>query len=70
MNYIPKSLDLRDVILDPTLDSLVEELAENVHETWAKGKGRMGYFKNENGGDAIHIKDVRGNLSSSQTGMS
>ena len=38
MNYIPKSLDLRDVILDPTLDSLVEELAENVHETWAKGR--------------------------------
>lgn len=38
MNYIPKSLDLRDVILDPALDSLVEELAENVHETWAKGR--------------------------------
>ena len=38
MNYNPKPIDLSDVILDSSLESLVEALAENVHDTWAKGR--------------------------------
>ena len=38
MNYKPKPIDLSDVILDSSLESLVEALAENVHDTWAKGR--------------------------------
>lgn len=38
MNYNPKPIDLSDVTLDSSLESLVEALAENVHDTWAKGR--------------------------------
>ena len=38
MNYNPNPIDLCDVTLDSALDSLVEELAENVHDAWAKGR--------------------------------
>lgn len=38
MSYNPNPIHLCDVTLDSALDSLVEELAENVHETWAKGR--------------------------------
>ena len=38
MNYNPKPIDLSDVALDSSLESLVEALAENVHDTGAKGR--------------------------------
>lgn len=38
MNYNPNPIDLSDVTLDSSLESLVEALAENVHDTWAKGR--------------------------------
>ena len=38
MNYNPKPIDLSDVTLDSSLESLVEALADNVHDTWAKGR--------------------------------
>lgn len=38
MSYNPNPIDLGDVTLDPSLESLVEALAENVHDTWAKGR--------------------------------
>jgi hypothetical protein len=38
MNYNPAPIDLSDVVLDSSLESLVEALAENVHDTWAKGR--------------------------------
>ena len=38
MSYNPNPIHLCDVTLDSALDFLVEELAENVHETWAKGR--------------------------------
>lgn len=38
MSYNPNSIDLSDVTLDSSLESLVEALAENVHDTWAKGR--------------------------------
>lgn len=38
MKYNPNPIDLSDVTLDSSLESLVEALAENVHDTWAKGR--------------------------------
>lgn len=38
MNYNPNPIDLSDVTLDSSLESLIEALAENVHDTWAKGR--------------------------------
>lgn len=38
MIYNPNPIDLSDVTLDSSLESLVEALAENVHNTWAKGR--------------------------------
>ena len=38
MNYTPNPIDLSDVTLDSSLESLVESLAENVHDTWARGR--------------------------------
>lgn len=38
MNYNPNPIDLSDMALDASLESLVEALAENVHDTWAKGR--------------------------------
>ena len=36
--YAPEPVDLDDVVIDPMLGPLVEALAENVHDTWAKGR--------------------------------
>lgn len=38
MKYNPNPTDLSDIMLDFALQSLVESLAENVHDTWAKGR--------------------------------
>ena len=37
-SYSPRPLDTSDVKLRESLTSLVESLAENVHDTWAKGR--------------------------------
>jgi ryanodine receptor 2 len=44
MNYNPNPIDLSDVTLDSSLESLVEALAENVHDTWAKGRMNDGWI--------------------------
>lgn len=38
MKYNPNQTDLSDITLEFSLRSLVESLAENVHDTWAKGR--------------------------------
>lgn len=43
MNYNPNPIDLSDVTLDSSLESLIEALAENVHDTWAKGRMNDGW---------------------------
>lgn len=35
-NYIPQPLDTTDISLPESLESLLEKLAENTHEVWAK----------------------------------
>lgn len=44
MSYNPNPIDLSDVTLDSSLESLVEALAENVHDTWAKGRMDDGWI--------------------------
>ena len=41
--YNPTPLDLSTVILPADLDVLVEELAENVHDTWARSRMDAGW---------------------------
>ena len=36
--YCPHPLDTSDIILPESLAPLIEALAENVHDTWAKGR--------------------------------
>ena len=41
--YKPKPIDTSDVILPESLTSLVEALAENVHDIWARGRMDAGW---------------------------
>lgn len=36
--YNPQPIDVSDVVLPLELEDLIEALAENVHDTWAKGR--------------------------------
>lgn len=42
-SYSPHPLDMSDVALPESLMPLIEALAENVHETWAKGRMDAGW---------------------------
>lgn len=42
-NYSPCPIDASDVILSESLTPYLEALAENVHETWAKGRIDAGW---------------------------
>lgn len=41
--YIPQPVDTTDVDLPEELDSLVETMAKNVHEVWAKARISEGW---------------------------
>lgn len=41
--YIPKPVDTTDVVLPDTLLALTEQIAENVHEVWAKSRIAEGW---------------------------
>lgn len=43
MEYDPKPLDTSDVTLPESLVPLIEALAENVHDTWAKSRMNEGW---------------------------
>ena len=38
IEYRPQPVDTGDVVLPESLKPLIEALAENVHDTWAKGR--------------------------------
>lgn len=50
--YQPKPIDTDDVILPESLLSLMEKIAENVHETWAQGRIKEGWIYGEERNDA------------------
>lgn len=41
--YMPHPLDTSDISLPESLAPLIEALAENVHDTWAKGRMDTGW---------------------------
>lgn len=43
MNYDPRPLDTSSIEIEPSLNALVEALAENVHDTWARGRMDQGW---------------------------
>ena len=43
MNYDPQPLEFKDIKLPESLNALVEALAENVHDTWARGRMDQGW---------------------------
>jgi len=43
MSYEPRPLDTSGVKLPPELDALLERLAENTHEVWAKQRFAQGW---------------------------
>ncbi len=42
-DYKPKPIDTAGVVLDPSLNALVEALAENVHDIWAANRMSEGW---------------------------
>ena len=43
MNYVPKPIETKDVVLSDDLLCLSEMLAKNVHEVWAKNRIEEGW---------------------------
>ena len=50
--YIPKPIDVSDVVLPEELEALTEKLAENAHEVWAAGRVADGWTYGEKRDDA------------------
>lgn len=43
MKYIPQPIDTSDIALPAGMESLVEKMAQNVHEVWAKSRIDQGW---------------------------
>lgn len=43
-NYLPQPMDTSDVVLSDQLNDLVEQMAKNVHEVWAKSRMEQGWI--------------------------
>ena len=50
-NYEPKPIDTSKVVLPAELDELVEKLARNVHDVWAKSRIDEGWTYGEQRND-------------------
>lgn len=51
--YIPSPIDTSEISLPESLDCLVEALAENVHEVWAKSRMEQGWTYGPERNDAM-----------------
>ena len=45
--YNPKPIDTKDVVLPEELETLIERIAENVHDIWAVGRIAEGWVYGE-----------------------
>ncbi|MCR5157407.1 MAG: Ryanodine receptor Ryr [Butyrivibrio sp.] len=52
-DYIPAPMDVTEIDLPEELDELVEKMAENVHEVWAKARIEEGWRYGEERNDAL-----------------
>lgn len=51
--YIPRPVNTSDIELPESLDSLVEEMAKNVHEVWAETRISQGWSYGEKRDDSL-----------------
>ena len=54
MTYMPSPIDTSDVQLPAELDALVEQIAKNVHEVWAKSRMDQGWTLGERSDELRH----------------
>ena len=52
-NYLPQPMDTSDVVLPEQLNDLVEQMAKNVHEVWAKSRMEQGWTYGAERNDAL-----------------
>ena len=52
-NYLPQPMDTSDVVLSDQLNDLVEQMAKNVHEVWAKSRMEQGWIYGAERNDAL-----------------
>ena len=52
-NYVPQPMDTSDISLPEDLDVLVEQMAKNVHEVWAKSRLEQGWTYGEERNDIL-----------------
>jgi len=52
-NYIPQPIDTDDINLPLELQNLVEQVARNVHEVWAKSRMSQGWTYDQKRDDVL-----------------
>jgi ryanodine receptor 2 len=52
-DYTPQPIDTSDVRLPAELDELVEKIAKNVHEVWARNRMEQGWTYGEERNDEL-----------------
>ena len=52
-NYVPQPMDTSDIQLPEELNVLIEQMAKNVHEVWAKSRMEQGWTYGEERSDAL-----------------
>ena len=52
-NYLQQPMDTSDVVLPDQLNDLVEQMAKNVHEVWAKSRMEQGWTYGAERNDAL-----------------
>lgn len=53
INYVPEPIDLTSVHLPDYLQSLVEDMARNVHEVWAQTRIQQGWVYGDERNDVL-----------------
>lgn len=52
-NYIPQPMDTNDTLLPEDLNVLIEQLAKNVHEVWARNRIEQGWTYGKERSDSV-----------------
>lgn len=52
-NYIPQPMDTNDTLLPEDLNVLIEQLAKNVHEVWARNRIEQGWTYGKERSDSL-----------------
>ena len=53
IKYVPKPLDISGIELPEELNTLIEKMAENVHEVWAQSRMAEGWSYGEERNDPL-----------------